>query len=257
MGRRAPWHPSVTLPFSRPSPADNRLQVNQTHRNITVLENQWVTLECQVSSRTSPSSQLSVEWYVWRPGHPEKEAVARLSRQSTLRYGDPAALGDLRGRIHMESPSLGLYLLSIQNATVRDSGVYDCRVEEWLLDPSDRWYKRAEDLSGLTTLTVKQPGEEDLVPPPWSSSLPSWVTICLSLTEGLGRGHGCCSTGHADAFVGVFIGPLLFWKEHAASSVSTARQAWDFVTTASANLFFYSSFGRFSGAGFRFYSHLD
>ncbi|NXV97113.1 IGSF3 protein, partial [Calonectris borealis] len=136
---------------------DNRLQVNQTHKNITVLENQWVTLECLVSSRTSPSSQLSVEWYVWRPGHPEKEAVARLSRQSTLRYGDLAALGDLRSRLHLESPSPGLYLLSIQNATVRDSGAYDCRVEEWLLDPSDRWYKRAEDLSGLTTLTVKQP----------------------------------------------------------------------------------------------------
>ncbi|KAM6096891.1 immunoglobulin superfamily member 3 isoform 3-T3 [Chlamydotis macqueenii] len=136
---------------------DNRLQVNQTHKNITVLENQWVTLECLVSSRTSPSSQLSVEWYVWRPGHPEKEAVVRLSRQSTLRYGDLAALGDLRRRLHLESPSPGLYLLSIQNATVRDSGAYDCRVEEWLLDPSDRWYKRAEDLSGLITLTVKQP----------------------------------------------------------------------------------------------------
>ncbi|PKU38174.1 immunoglobulin superfamily member 3 [Limosa lapponica baueri] len=136
---------------------DNRLKVNQTHKNITVLENQWVTLECQVSSRTSPSSQLSVEWYVWRPGHPEKEAVARLSRQSTLRYGDLVALGDLRSRLHLESPSPGLYLLSIQNATVRDSGAYDCRVEEWLLDPSDRWYKRAEDLSGLITLTVKQP----------------------------------------------------------------------------------------------------
>ncbi|KAM6100613.1 immunoglobulin superfamily member 3 isoform 2-T2 [Theristicus caerulescens] len=136
---------------------DNRLQVNQTHKNITVLENQWVTLECLVSSRTSPSSQLSVEWYVWRPGRPEKEVVARLSRQSTLRYGDLAALGDLRSRLHLESPSPGLYLLSIQNATVRDSGAYDCRVEEWLLDPSDRWYKRAEDLSGLITLTVKQP----------------------------------------------------------------------------------------------------
>ncbi|XP_021257997.1 immunoglobulin superfamily member 3 isoform X2 [Numida meleagris] len=136
---------------------DNRLHVNQTHRNITVLENQWVTLECQVSSRTSPSSQLQVEWYVWRPGHPEKEAVVRLSRQSTLRYGDPATLGDVRGRLHLESPSPGLYLLSIQNATVQDSGAYDCRVEEWLLDPSDRWYKRAEDLSGLTTLIVKRP----------------------------------------------------------------------------------------------------
>ncbi|NXX74569.1 IGSF3 protein, partial [Urocolius indicus] len=136
---------------------DNRLQVNQTHKNITVLENQWVTLECSVSSRTSPSSQLSVEWYVWRPGHPEKEVVARLSRQNTLRYGEMVALGGLRDRLHLESPAPGLYLLSIQNATVRDSGSYDCRVEEWLLDPSDRWYKRAEDLSGLTTLTVKQP----------------------------------------------------------------------------------------------------
>ncbi|NWS48413.1 IGSF3 protein, partial [Probosciger aterrimus] len=136
---------------------DNCLQVNQTHKNITVLENQWVTLECMVSNRTSPSSQLSVEWYMWRPGHPEKEVVAWLSRQSILRYGDLAALGNLRSRLHLESPSPGLYLLSIQNATVRDSGAYECRVEEWLLDPSDRWYKRAEDLSGLTTLTVKQP----------------------------------------------------------------------------------------------------
>ncbi|XP_051636220.1 immunoglobulin superfamily member 3 isoform X5 [Manacus candei] len=136
---------------------DNRLQVNQTHKNITVLENDWVTLECLVSNRTSPSSQLSVEWYVWRPGHPEKEVVAWLSRQSTLHYGDLATPGDLRGRLHLESPSPGLFLLSIQNATVRDSGAYNCRVEEWLLDPSDRWYKRAEDISGLITLTVKQP----------------------------------------------------------------------------------------------------
>ncbi|XP_032535210.1 immunoglobulin superfamily member 3 isoform X3 [Chiroxiphia lanceolata] len=136
---------------------DNRLQVNQTHKNITVLENDWVTLECLVSNRTSPSSQLSVEWYVWRPGHPEKEVVAWLSRQSTLHYGDLATPGDLRGRLHLESPSPGLFLLSIQNATVRDSGAYNCRVEEWLLDPSDRWYKRADDLSGLITLTVKQP----------------------------------------------------------------------------------------------------
>ncbi|KAM4788140.1 immunoglobulin superfamily member 3 isoform 2-T2 [Cyanocitta cristata] len=136
---------------------DNRLQVNQTHKNITVLENEWVTLECLVSNRTSPSSQLSVEWSVWRPGRGEKEVVAWLSRQSTLHYGEPAALGDLRSRLHLESPAPGLYLLSIQNSTVRDSGAYGCRVEEWLLDPSDRWYKRAEDLSGLITLTVKQP----------------------------------------------------------------------------------------------------
>ncbi|XP_073160704.1 immunoglobulin superfamily member 3 isoform X3 [Lepidochelys kempii] len=136
---------------------DNRLQVNQTQKNITVLENQWVTLECAVTNRTSPASQLSVEWYVWKSGHPEKEAVARLSRQATLQYGDLAALSDLKGRLHLESPSPGLYLLTLQNVVVQDSGAYDCRVEEWLLDPSNQWYKRAEDLSGLTTVTVKQP----------------------------------------------------------------------------------------------------
>uniref|UniRef100_A0A7M4EX43 Immunoglobulin superfamily member 3 n=1 Tax=Crocodylus porosus TaxID=8502 RepID=A0A7M4EX43_CROPO len=136
---------------------DNHLQVNQTQKNLTILENQWVTLECLVTNRTSLSSQLSVEWFVWKSGHPEKETVARLNHQATLQYGDLAALNDLKNRLHLESPSPGLYLLTIQNATVRDSGAYDCRVEEWLLDPSDRWYKRAEDLSGLTTVTVKQP----------------------------------------------------------------------------------------------------
>ncbi|XP_039910626.1 immunoglobulin superfamily member 3 isoform X4 [Hirundo rustica] len=136
---------------------DNRLQVSQTHKNITVLENEWVTLECLVSNRTSPSSQLLVEWSVWRPGRGDKELVAWLSRQSTLHYGDPAALGKLRSRLHLESPAPGLFLLSIQNSTVRDSGAYGCRVEEWLPDPSERWYKRAEDTSGLITLTVRQP----------------------------------------------------------------------------------------------------
>ncbi|XP_065445654.1 immunoglobulin superfamily member 3 isoform X4 [Chrysemys picta bellii] len=138
---------------------DNRLQVSQTQKNLTVLENEWVTLECAVTNRTSPASQLSVEWYVWKSGHPEKEAVARLSRQATLQYGDLATLSDLKGRLHLESPSPGLYLLTLQNMMVQDSGAYDCRVEEWLLNPSNQWYKRAEDLSGLTTVTVKQPAE--------------------------------------------------------------------------------------------------
>uniref|UniRef100_A0A8D0GUB2 Immunoglobulin superfamily member 3 n=1 Tax=Sphenodon punctatus TaxID=8508 RepID=A0A8D0GUB2_SPHPU len=136
---------------------DNHLQVNQTQKNLTVLENQWVTLECAVTNRTSSASRLSVEWYVWKSGHPEKEVVVRLSHQGTVQYGELAALSDMRSRLHMESPVPGIYRLTLQNITVQESGAYDCRVEEWLLDPSDNWYKRAEDLSGLTTVTVKQP----------------------------------------------------------------------------------------------------
>lgn len=193
-----------TLHFYRAFPTDNRLQVNQTHKNITVLENEWVTLECLVSNRTSPSSQLLVEWSVWRPGHSEKEAVAWLSLQGTLHYGDPAALGELRSRLHLESPAPGLFLLSIQNSTVRDSGAYGCRVEEWLLDPGERWYKRAEDISGLITLTVKQPGEGNLfqVPPASSRPVPSWANVNhrLSVSDS-GSGHRAGPQGKLCSFL--------------------------------------------------------
>nr|XP_060626549.1 immunoglobulin superfamily member 3 isoform X1 [Anolis sagrei ordinatus] len=136
---------------------DDLLEVNQSQKNLTILENEWVTLECFVTNRSSHTSQLSVEWYVWKSGHPEKEAVAKLTRQGTLLYGDPAALNDLKHRMRFESPAPGLYLLTLQNMTAQDSGTYDCRVEEWLLDPTNKWYKRAAELSGLTTITVKQP----------------------------------------------------------------------------------------------------
>lgn len=236
--------------------------MNQTQKNITVLENQWVTLECLVSSRTSPSSQLAVEWYVWRPGHPEKEAVARLSRQNILRYGDLAALGDLRSRLHLESPSPGLYLLSIQNATVRDSGAYNCRVEEWLLDPSDRWYKRAEDISGLITLTVKQPGEEGLVLTALSSTLPSWTehgssSVC--------HGQQVQAEGRTAALQTMLMLSCMSSWVHPCFSGRSIEQVlhtqldglWDFLTPASANLFFYSTFGRSNKIGFQIYSHFD
>jgi len=40
-------------------------------------------------------------------------------------------------------------------------------------------------------------------------------------------------------------------------ALQTDRWASDFITTASANLFFYSTFGRFDRIGFQFYSHFD
>lgn len=138
---------------------DNLLQVNPTQKNVTVLENEWMTLECLVTNRSSRASQLSVEWYWQKSGHPEKEAIVKLSRHATLLFGALAAQNDLKSRMRLESPSAGLYLLTIQNMTVQDSGAYNCRVEEWLLDPTNIWYKRAEDLSGLTMITVKQPGK--------------------------------------------------------------------------------------------------
>lgn len=138
---------------------DSRLKLSQAQGNLSVLETQQVQLECVVVNRTRVASQLVVEWFVWKPNHPERETVARLSREATFHYGEQAAKNNLEGRLHLESPSSGVYRLFIQNVAVQDSGTYSCRVEEWLPSPSGVWYKRAEDTAGQTAVTVMRPGE--------------------------------------------------------------------------------------------------
>ncbi|KAL1772571.1 immunoglobulin superfamily member 3 isoform X2 [Sigmodon hispidus] len=136
---------------------DSRLKLSQAQGNLSVLETRQVQLECVVLNRTSTSSQLMVEWFVWKPNQPEREVVARLSRDATFHYGEQAAKNNLKGRLHLESPSSGVYRLFIQNVAVQDSGTYSCRVEEWLPSPSGVWYKRAEDTAGQTIVTVMRP----------------------------------------------------------------------------------------------------
>uniref|UniRef100_A0A8C0M9Y7 Immunoglobulin superfamily member 3 n=1 Tax=Canis lupus familiaris TaxID=9615 RepID=A0A8C0M9Y7_CANLF len=136
---------------------DSRLKLSQAQGNLSVLETQQVQLECVVLNRTSTASQLVVEWFVWKPNHPERETVALLSREATFHYGEQAAKNNLKGRLHLESPSSGVYRLFIQNVAVQDSGTYSCRVEEWLPSPSGVWYKRAEDTAGQMAVTVMRP----------------------------------------------------------------------------------------------------
>ncbi|XP_031230848.1 immunoglobulin superfamily member 3 isoform X1 [Mastomys coucha] len=136
---------------------DSRLKLSQAQGSLSILETRQIQLECVVLNRTSMASQLVVEWFVWKPNHPEREVVAHLSRDATFHYGEQAAKNNLKGRLHLESPSSGVYRLFIQNVAVQDSGTYSCRVEEWLPSPSGVWYKRAEDTAGQTAVTVMQP----------------------------------------------------------------------------------------------------
>lgn len=138
---------------------DSRLKLSQAQGSLSILETRQIQLECVVLNRTSMASQLVVEWFVWKPNHPEREVVAHLSRDATFHYGEQAAKNNLKGRLHLESPSSGVYRLFIQNVAVQDSGTYSCRVEEWLLSPSGVWYKRAEDTAGQTAVTVMRPGK--------------------------------------------------------------------------------------------------
>lgn len=147
-----------------PPCSDSRLKLSQAQGSLSILETRQIQLECVVLNRTSMASQLVVEWFVWKPNHPEREVVAHLSRDATFHYGEQAAKNNLKGRLHVESPSSGVYRLFIQNVAVQDSGTYSCRVEEWLLSPSGVWYKRAEDTAGQTAVTVMRPGRTPRLP---------------------------------------------------------------------------------------------
>lgn len=136
---------------------DSRLKLSQAQGNLSVLETQQVQLECVVLNRTSATSQLLVEWFVWKPNHPERETVARVGRDGTFHYGEQAAKNNLKGRLHAESPAPGAFRLFIQNVAVQDSGTYSCRVEEWLPSPSGVWYKRAEETAGQTMVSAMRP----------------------------------------------------------------------------------------------------
>ncbi|XP_030044567.1 immunoglobulin superfamily member 3-like [Microcaecilia unicolor] len=140
---------------------DANLQVSQLQKNVTISESKWVAIDCSITNWTSTNSQISVEWYVWKLGHPEKQRILHLTRDGVLQYGDEEEgnTGErkLPRHLQLEIPSRGLYRLLIQSAEVQDSGAYDCRVQEWLLNSQDKWYKHAEDVSGLTRVTVLQP----------------------------------------------------------------------------------------------------
>ncbi|XP_005993666.1 immunoglobulin superfamily member 3-like [Latimeria chalumnae] len=136
---------------------DNNLQVSKVDNNFTVVENDTINMECVISNRTRPDSQISVEWFVRKPDQTEEQPLIKLKRNSVLELKVSAGQDLLKERLQFERPSTQLYSLILQRAEVLDSGSYYCRVEEWLLDPAKVWYKRAEDTSGQVVVTVQRP----------------------------------------------------------------------------------------------------
>ncbi|XP_077149699.1 immunoglobulin superfamily member 3-like [Ranitomeya variabilis] len=139
---------------------DDNLQVDPLPRNLSSLEGDSFAVTCQVLNRSRPQSRLSLEWLVWRAGEPERRTVARFSPDGmTLPPDEDEERGrwELPSRLHLSQPSPGLYALTLQRAEEQDSGAYSCRVQEWLQDPRGHWYKRAEERSAATYVSVRRP----------------------------------------------------------------------------------------------------
>lgn len=156
---QAPF-PGLPAPLSRPLPrAVTKLQVSKSKRTLTLVENRPIQLNCSVKSQTSQNSHFAVLWYVHKPSDADGKLILKTTHSSAFEYGTYAEEEGLRGRLQFERhASGGLFSLTVQRAEVSDSGSYYCHVEEWLLSPNYAWYKLAEEVSGRTEVTVKQPG---------------------------------------------------------------------------------------------------
>lgn len=137
-----------------------KLQVSKSKRTLTLVENRPIQLNCSVKSQTSQNSHFAVLWYVHKPSDADGKLILKTTHSSAFEYGTYAEEEGLRARLQFERhASGGLFSLTVQRAEVTDSGSYYCHVEEWLLSPNYAWYKLAEEVSGRTEVTVKQPGE--------------------------------------------------------------------------------------------------
>lgn len=146
---------SCPLPFTV-----TKLQVSKSKRTLTLVENRPIQLNCSVKSQTSQNSHFAVLWYVHKPSDADGKLILKTTHSSAFEYGTYAEEEGLRGRLQFERhASGGLFSLTVQRAEVSDSGSYYCHVEEWLLSPNYAWYKLAEEVSGRTEVTVKQPGK--------------------------------------------------------------------------------------------------
>lgn len=168
-----------------------KLQVSKSKRSITLVENRPIPLNCSVKSQTSPDSHFAVLWYVHKPSDADGKLILKTTHSSAFEYGTYAEEEGLRGRLQFErSASGGLFSLTVQRAEVRDSGSYYCHVEEWLLSPNHAWYKLAEEVSGRTEVTVKQPGTM------WGPLGPCCCAGLMSLASFSGETGMLCTSFH-------------------------------------------------------------
>lgn len=154
------------------SSAVTKLQVSKSKRTLTLVEDRPIQLNCSVKSQTSQNSHFAVLWYVHKPSDADGKLILKTTHNAAFEYGTYAEEEGLRARLQFERHvSGGLFSLTVQRAEVSDSGSYYCHVEEWLLSPNYAWYKLAEEVSGRTEVTVKQPGKDRGYSHPGSVSL--------------------------------------------------------------------------------------
>ncbi|XP_077393407.1 immunoglobulin superfamily member 3-like [Festucalex cinctus] len=145
---------SRTVQLALIEPA-NDLLLDAKEQQVLAKEGDKVQLECELISGASGESRFyKVTWFYTRLGS-TAVPLLELDHTGLLKYPESKGLHGLQGRLRLSRPSRGSFGLEIQRVQDRDSGTYQCRVEQYQLVQEGQWEQKASVDGGHNVLSVK------------------------------------------------------------------------------------------------------
>ncbi|CAG5865671.1 unnamed protein product [Menidia menidia] len=126
---------------------------------VTQNTNSDVQIKCSVTAASSASSAFAVSWLL-RLGA-ASTTIMSSDRNALVTFGDQAE-PNYRQRVSMRRAEGPNFELTIRQARISDSGLYECQVVEWLRDPHGDWYSLPV-ASATTSLAITEPTNDLLL----------------------------------------------------------------------------------------------
>lgn len=135
--------------------AGKNLSVFQEEVELNVSASQDFTVPCQITRQSSAGSEFQVTWYLQKDTKFEQEPIFKVGWNSTQQYW----VDDLRFR----RPSPKQFNLQLLKLGPEKSGLYFCKVEEWVPSLSHGWRRVAVERSGNHKISIYTEGKHALI----------------------------------------------------------------------------------------------
>ncbi|XP_075704804.1 immunoglobulin superfamily member 3-like [Rhinoderma darwinii] len=127
---------------------------------LTLQEDDSVTLTCEVLSGTQPHTHISITWY-----HSSMESthpIITFSKHSVTSVAAAFVVRHQAGEVRLEKVSATWYQFTLSALQSADDGHYYCQATEWIQDPDNSWYPVSSKKSRATAIHVHGAGNRSL-----------------------------------------------------------------------------------------------
>lgn len=155
---------------------------------LNVSRSQDFTIPCQITQQSSTESEFQVTWFFQEDTETKEKPIFKTNRDSTLQmFGK----GD---QLRFSHPLPKQFNLTVLNPGLEDSGMYFCKVEEWIPSLSHGWRKVTEERSGYFTVNLYAEGKT-----------PKVLSTCFfcpqPISVAIMSKHACVHKGNVSLFL--------------------------------------------------------